>query len=1107
VSVQITDKQLLDEIAAAKAQADEDERARIERAVANTAGLAAKADTGVDVLRGILGARGWNERAGQIRMTQYVDEAHDDEDGGVPKRVGIVGVVAPVGTGKTLGYLAPALARGERVIIATSTKALQDQIVGEELPRLREDMINAFGRHITYSVMKGKSNYACLGAETRVITHDGTFPIRDLAGTVATVLDGDGDWVDAPIKDYGEQRLFRITLTGPGRKRRVVRATADHRWFLNENIGTPGFTETTTEALRPGDRLAYAARHPVAASLRPSQFGVAHGIVFGDGTVFGATPGGFRTGTVVLHGGKRELSRYFSESEQHPGANEKYSEPFIRVCDLPNHFKTLPSLDEAPSYLYGWLAGYCATDGHVSDSGTVTLSSAKREHVDFAEAVANRLGIATYGVSGGVRGEARKGRGSADGEMYSLPLNNKTLGPEFYLRSKHRKHGPKLASADMRNYKRWLRARRWIIESVEEDTVETVYCAEVPTTQSFVLEGNILTGNCLAHVDETIARFASHLGTSSDNDLLGGVSGDTELDGLVRISRHTRLAMARGDVVNFDTDLMLQRLGEDTRRGVTAKHACPIRRIPLEDCNVCVEGSGAEGHCQKIEAIAKDDRDVWRSAYCRAMLADVVVMNTALLVEEVTKQNNKASPAVPSVLEGVGMVVIDEAHHAPGIVTQSFSREINRKAAIGMARALDKRIADLDIETMMTMFFNSIDSADEEIKKISEFSEYAAKTCNSFAERASALLDRKARGATEAKGKSQAAVTEFRDDVIDTIKEIGGLAARKSVRGETSVHSARLSVDFLPDGSDFTLTAVPIDVSFFRERLVSAMSGVGTHSVRPKSNHKTIVLCSGTMNATTPRLLGFGGGSVVKTVESPFDPQRARLCVPADLPLPKTEEWEAAAWAKAEQAVLATEGRTLFLCTSNKMVQAFSLRAKGLPFTVLKQGDGSRADLVRRFAQDEHSVLVATMGYWEGIDVPGPALSLVVLDKIPFPVPSDPIATARREWVEAEGGNAFSIVDVGHASTMLAQGSGRLIRAESDAGGVLILDSRLANARYGSMALSQIERGWLFYRSLDPFLDWMKAVTAAHALGDTESVLDYRRDAEPIRARRKEFVR
>ncbi|HZL80798.1 MAG TPA: ATP-dependent DNA helicase [Demequina sp.] len=772
MSVQITDKQLLDEIAAAKAQADNEERGRIERAEANTEGRAAKADSGVDVLRGILGARGWNERAGQIRMTQYVDEAHDDEDGGVPKRVGIVGVVAPVGTGKTLGYLAPALARGERVIIATSTKALQDQIIGEELPRLREDMINAFGRHITYSVMKGKANYACL-----------------------------------------------------------------------------------------------------------------------------------------------------------------------------------------------------------------------------------------------------------------------------------------------------------------------------------------------QHVDETIARFASHLGTSSDNDLLGGASGDTELDGLVRISRHTRLAMARGDVVNFDTDLMLQRLSEDTRRGVTAKHACPIRRIPLEDCNVCVEGSGAEGHCQKIEQIAKDDRDVWRSAYCRAMLADIVVMNTALLVEEVTKQNNKASPAVPSVLEGVGMVVIDEAHHAPGIVTQSFSREINRKSTIAMARALDKRIADLDIETMTTMFFNSIDAADEEIKKISEFSEYAAKTCNAFAEQASALLDRKARGATETKGKSQAAVTEFRDDVIDTIKEIGGLAARKSVRGETSVHSARLSVDFLPDGSDFTLTAVPIDVSFFRERLVSAMSGVGTHSVRPKSKHKTIVLCSGTMNATTPRLLGFGGGSIVKTVESPFDPQRARLCVPADLPLPKTEEWEAAAWAKAEQAILATEGRTLFLCTSNKMVQAFSLRAKSLPFTVLKQGDGSRADLVRRFAQDEHSVLVATMGYWEGIDVPGPALSLVVLDKIPFPVPSDPIATARREWVEAEGGNAFSIVDVGHASTMLAQGSGRLIRSESDAGGVLILDSRLANARYGSMALSQIERGWLFYRSLDPFLDWMKAVTAAHALGDTESVLDYRRDAEPIRARRKEFVR
>jgi Rad3-related DNA helicase len=455
------------------------------------------------------------------------------------------------------------------------------------------------------------------------------------------------------------------------------------------------------------------------------------------------------------------------------------------------------------------------------------------------------------------------------------------------------------------------------------------------------------------------------------------------------------------------------------------------------------------------------------------------------------------------VLEGVGMVVIDEAHHAPDIVTQAFAAKVTRSEAIKAAAALDKRGNNTAIEATTKRFFDAVDVADEEIAKTSDFREEIASLCSSFAKEVSSEAEQSKSDSANKNEKFQAALADFREDIVDSVKEVGDLATRKTTRGEKQVYSAMLEVDFVEDGSDFSISAVPVDVSFFKGRLLSAISAVGVYSTPPRGPEKTIVLCSGTMNASVPRLLGLGGASVMHTVQSPFDPARARLYVAKHLPIPKDPKWESEAWEDAKAAILAAEGRTLFLCTSNRMVAAFAERAKELPYTVLRQGEASRTELVRQFTEDEHSVLIATLGYWEGIDVPGPALSLVIMDKIPFPVPTDSIAKARSAWVEAEGGNAFAVVAVGRASTLLAQGSGRLIRSDRDCGGVMILDSRLSKQKYGSSALSQIEPRWLRYDRLDGFLGWMGAVADAHRAGDPDAVLDYAMDAQPLRTRMK----
>ncbi|MEZ5320618.1 MAG: helicase C-terminal domain-containing protein [Microthrixaceae bacterium] len=140
--------------------------------------------------------------------------------------------------------------------------------------------------------------------------------------------------------------------------------------------------------------------------------------------------------------------------------------------------------------------------------------------------------------------------------------------------------------------------------------------------------------------------------------------------------------------------------------------------------------------------------------------------------------------------------------------------------------------------------------------------------------------------------------------------------------------------------------------------------------------------------------------------------------------------------------MLAAGGRTLALFTSYRAMQHAADELEGrLPYPLLRQGQRPKPVLLSEFADDPHTCLFATMGFWAGIDVPGPSLSLVTIDKIPFPRPDEPLLAARREKAGAAG---FSTVDLPRAATMLAQGAGRLIRTATDRGVVAVLDPRLA---------------------------------------------------------------
>ena len=224
----------------------------------------------------------------------------------------------------------------------------------------------------------------------------------------------------------------------------------------------------------------------------------------------------------------------------------------------------------------------------------------------------------------------------------------------------------------------------------------------------------------------------------------------------------------------------------------------------------------------------------------------------------------------------------------------------------------------------------------------------------------------------------------------------------------------------------------------------------------PLFAERSVVMTSATLGSLTPASLGLEQDDYrYLDVGSPFDyPRAGLLYCAADLPPRNSPDFSGAAIDELEALIDAARGRTLALFTSHRMLdEAAGALRRRLRWPLLRQGDLPAPQLLERFAATDATCLFATIGFWQGVDVPGPALTLVTLDRLPFPRPDDPLLSARREHI---GDDAFRLVDLRRASMLLAQGAGRLIRTSTDRGVVAVLDPRLVTARYRTVLLEEV---------------------------------------------------
>jgi ATP-dependent DNA helicase DinG len=453
-----------------------------------------------------------------------------------------------------------------------------------------------------------------------------------------------------------------------------------------------------------------------------------------------------------------------------------------------------------------------------------------------------------------------------------------------------------------------------------------------------------------------------------------------------------------------------------------------------------------------------------------AQQADIVVVNHHLFFADVMLRDTGMAELLPT----ANTIIFDEAHQLPETATLFFGETVSTTQFLELARdavaeglshardfsdwtklgaaleraARDVRLAFKEDSVRMSLgqladdhpLFDALDTLEEHLDALT-------KALGAHAERAESLgaMLRRARELQGLLGGWTAPPTSVEKAVAEEAEAAAKADPNEMVRWiEVFSHTVQLH--------ETPLSVAPI---FSKQRAGVPRAWIftsATLSVRGDFTHY-----AAQMGLNARRSM---------TLPSPFDyPTQGLLYVPRNLPQPSSPNFTDAVFDGALPVIEASKGGVFFLCTTLRAVDRIAMRLRdtieqrGWDYPLLVQGDASRTELLDRFRSYGNAILVGSQSFWEGVDVRGDALSLVVIDKLPFAPPDDPVLSARLDALTKKGLSPFAVHQLPQAVITLKQGAGRLIRAETDRGVLMICDTRLVDKPYG-------RRIW---QSLPPF--------------------------------------
>lgn len=429
----------------------------------------------------------------------------------------------------------------------------------------------------------------------------------------------------------------------------------------------------------------------------------------------------------------------------------------------------------------------------------------------------------------------------------------------------------------------------------------------------------------------------------------------------------------------------------------------------------------------------------------RAGAADIVVTNHALLAIDAFGDSQ--------VLPEHAAVVIDEAHELRDRVTSALTGSLTA-AVLAAAVAAGRRHTQVQegvlnlLETAAAGFERALEACEEGLVRVwPEALQAAVVAVRDAARQVVADIGGGSERASEAEAGRQMAGAR--------LQEVFELAERMAEHGDWDVVWVARSA--YREQETVALVVAPLSVAgTLRRGIFEDATVIATSATLALGGRFEAVAASlGLVGPEAPRYDAIDVGS-------PFDyAAQGILYAASQLPKPGRSGLGEEALAELVELVEASGGGALGLFSSRAAAaQAAQALRERTDLTVLAQGEDTLSSLVRRFAADEDACLMGTMSLWQGVDVPGRTCRLVVIDRIPFPRPDDPLSQARTQAAAQRGANGFMAVSATHAALRLAQGVGRLIRSSEDRGVVAILDSRVRTARYGEFLLSSLPPMW-----------------------------------------------
>ena len=448
--------------------------------------------------------------------------------------------------------------------------------------------------------------------------------------------------------------------------------------------------------------------------------------------------------------------------------------------------------------------------------------------------------------------------------------------------------------------------------------------------------------------------------------------------------------------------------------------------------------------------------------------AQVVVVNHHLLFADLLLRQQHAEAAVLPAYEAL---ILDEAHQLESVATSFFGQRVSSGMVLTLARDA-RRAAVLDDDRTVDQLTEKVDGSAGELFHLLSASLSRGRRPGRFRLSEPPLTGRLQRpyhtldAALEALAEHLRGAPKEREDLAN-------LAQRaQRLRDGLALFSEHPSEGYIlwaerKQRRGFSLHASPVEVGPLLQQTLLADGGpmVFTSATLAAGGNGT---AQANGNQRSPlsyyrQRVGLDGPQQQGLVDqlvlpSPFDfQQQALLYVPSDLPRPNSPEFVTRISERIIDLLAISRGRALVLFTSYRnLLAARDLIDGQLPYPLLCQGDSSRAALLDQFRQQTHSVLLATASFWEGVDVVGESLSLVVMDKLPFAVPDDPIIAARIDLLRAQGVDPFIHYQLPQTALSLKQGFGRLIRHRQDRGLVAVLDSRLARSGYARFLLQSL---------------------------------------------------